>query len=296
MTNRVSLLESLLKERNIDLPPNEAPQKVNRTFSAHSEPGVDTRQTGTWERNTFNQAAQPGLEPLSPLSVSHAPSRPANWQHPCEYGPEANLDEAHAVTSPNLQLPVKKDSMLSRLLSSRGHLSFDQLSGRLRYFGPTTNCHVHSESANTLRTQKSRDQTRRVNKLIQLLPAETHHYLMELYWQYYNSVLEMLDRSCFEADWQANRGRSYSPFLHIVVLAIGYKFADKTRPDIQAISLPGRESTLHREAILMLDLELEGSGGIPSIIALILLGELEAVVGRDSTGWLYAGVGMRLVL
>ncbi|OCL04444.1 hypothetical protein AOQ84DRAFT_416253 [Glonium stellatum] len=57
-----------------------------------------------------------------------------------------------------------------------------------------------------------------------------------------------------------------------------------------------RESTLHREAKYMLDHELERPGGIPSVVALLLLGDLECQVGRDNPGWLYAGMAVRLYL
>jgi hypothetical protein len=44
----------------------------------------------------------------------------------------------------------------------------------------------------------------------------------------------------------------------------------------------------------MLDLELECPGGIPSVAALLLIGDLEVGVGRDNPGWMYAGMAMRL--
>lgn len=75
---------------------------------------------------------------------------------------------------------------------------------------------------------------------------------------------------------------------------MGYRFADKSRLDMQRIALPERESTLHREAKFMLDLELERPGGLPSIAALLVLGDLEVGVGRDNVGWMYAGMAMRL--
>lgn len=63
---------------------------------------------------------------------------------------------------------------------------------------------------------------------------------------------------------------------------------------MQRIALPDRESTLHREAKYMLDLELERPGGIPSVAALLILGDSEVGVGRDNVGWMYAGMAMRL--
>jgi hypothetical protein len=191
--------------------------------------------------------------------------------------------------------PPKKDGMVSRLLSTRGHLSFDQLSGRLRYFGPTTNCHIHSEfgsSANP--AQEQLEQNRRADKIIRSLPLETYEYLMDLFWQYYNPVIHVLHQEAFNEDREMGQSQFYSGFLHVCVLAMGFRSADKNRPDIKRISLPQMESTLHREAKYMLDHELERPGGIPSVIALLLLGDLECGVGRDNLGWLYAGMAVRL--
>ena len=70
---------------------------------------------------------------------------------------------------------------------------------------------------------------------------------------------------------------------------MGYRGADMDRDDMKKISLGNRESTLHREAKYMLDIELERPGGIPSVQALLLLSDLECGVGRDNTGWMYSG-------
>ena len=117
---------------------------------------------------------------------------------------------------------------------------------------------------------------------------------MALFWQHYNGVLHVVHEEAFNEDREAGRTQFYSGFLHICILAMGYRFADKSRPDMQRIALPDRESTLQREAKYMLDLELERPGGIPSIAALLILGDSEVGVGRDNVGWMYAGMAMRL--
>lgn len=184
--------------------------------------------------------------------------------------------------------------MVKRLLSTRGHLSFDQLSGRLRYFGPTTNCHVHSDQTGSGElSREAAEQTRRAEKAIRFLSEDTYEYLMDLFWQYYNTTLHVLHKDAFHEDRETGRTQFYSGFLHICVLAMGYRFADKSRPDMQRITLQGKESTLHREAKYMIDFELERPGGIPSVVALLLLGDLECGVGRDNVGWLYSGMAVR---
>jgi len=186
--------------------------------------------------------------------------------------------------------------MVSKLLSTTGHLSFDQLSGRLRYFGPVANCHIHSElkAQSEDANRQVLEQQRRAEKAIRSISFDTHDYLMNLFWDHYNSVLHVIHQAAFEEERESGARRFYSGFLHVCVLAMGYRFADKTRPDMIRISLPDKENTLHREAKYMLEYEIEQPGGVPSIVALLLLGDLEAGVGRDNLGWLYAGMANRL--
>ncbi|KAL4963405.1 transcription factor domain-containing protein [Aspergillus stella-maris] len=195
-----------------------------------------------------------------------------------------------------VRFDINKPSMAHRLLSARGHVSFDQLAGRQRYFGPTTNCHIYldisSESEESRR--QAIEQQRRTQRVLSALSQTAHDYLMQLFWTHYNSVIRVVHQEAFEAGKDAGGGPYYSGFLHICILAAGYRFADKQRPDMVRITLPGRESLLHREAKYMLDYEMERPGGLPSIAALLLLGDLEVGCGRDNAGWLYSGMAYRL--
>ncbi|CEL09761.1 hypothetical protein ASPCAL12891 [Aspergillus calidoustus] len=190
-----------------------------------------------------------------------------------------------------------KTSMAHRLLSTRGHVSFDQLAGQQRYFGPTTNCHIYLDiaaSSDESRRQ-AREQARRTQRVLSALPQDSQDYLLHLFWTHYNSAIRVVDQEAFEVGRDTGGGGPfYSGFLHICILAAGYRFADKQRPDMLRIALPGRESLLHREAKYMLDYEMERPGGLPSIAALLLLGDLEVGCGRDNAGWLYSGMAYRL--
>ncbi|KAJ5713990.1 uncharacterized protein N7483_011171 [Penicillium malachiteum] len=189
----------------------------------------------------------------------------------------------------------KRSSTVHKLLSTRGHLSFDQLAGRLHYFVPTTNCHVLSvtqlpeEGLRHVQTQG-----RRTQRILSTLSQNVQEYLMGLFWQYYNPVIHVIDRKAFEEGKDSGAGPFYSGFLHIYILAAGYRFADKQRPDMLSLTLPDRESMLHREAKYMLDYEMERPGGIPFIGALFLLGDPEVGCGRDNVGWLYSEMACRL--
>jgi len=287
LTDRVALLEGMLKEKGEDLPPANHPPKTRHENQRNQDNSPNRRAMN-------DQASHQNQEQSSPGSQ---PSPQDEYPYPDFEQPELNESPADSTGSPSMLPPPKKDGMVNRLLSTRGHLSFDQLNGRLRYFGPTTNCHVHSEFGNPMESaHEQSEQARRADKIIRSLPLETYDYLMGLFWQCYNPVIHVLHQEAFNEDRDMGRTQFYSGFLHVCVLAMGFRYADKDRMDIKKISLPHAqwESTMHREAKYMLDQELERPGGIPSVVALLLLGDLECGVGRDNVGWLYGGMAVRL--
>ena len=285
LTERVALLETMLKERGEEVPPTNHPPKTRHGAQRNDEPSPNYKASEG--QGNQHDGSSPGSQPSPQDNYPDF-----DQQHGYSGSPQNDTD---STGSPSMLPPPKKDGMVNRLLSTRGHLSFDQLSGRLRYFGPTTNCHVHSETLNPFdATQRLSEQARRADKIIRSLPLETYDYLMDLFWQCYNPVIHVLHQDAFHEDREMGRTQFYSGFLHVCVLAMGFRFANKDRMDIKRISLPGMESTLHREAKYMLDHELERPGGIPSVVALLLLGDLECGVGRDNLGWLYGGMAVRL--
>lgn len=298
LTDRVALLETMLKERGEELPPANHPPKTRHNAPRNGDGTSPNRKnTQSQDAENENENSSPGSQTSPQDEYIEFEQQEMNMeqQEMNIHSPRFSNGDAESTGSPSMLPPPKKDGMVNRLLSTRGHLSFDQLSGRLRYFGPTTNCHVHSESLNPFgSTQEKDEQKRRCDKIIRSLPLETYDYLMELFWQCYNPVIHVLHQEAFNEDRESGKTQFYSGFLHVCVLAMGFRFADKDRLDVKRISLPGMESTLHREAKYMLDHELERPGGIPSVVSLLLLGDLECGVGRDNLGWLYGGMAVRL--
>jgi hypothetical protein len=286
LTERVALLETMLKDQGQEPPPANHPPKTRHGNQQNEDDSPNRRATNS--QNVQHEQSSPGSQPSPQDDYIYQDFDPLEQN-------ESPLGDEESASSPSILPLPKKDGMVNRLLSTRGHLSFDQLSGRLRYFGPTTNCHVHSEIGNPMDSaQEQSEQARRADKIIRSLPLETYDYLMDLFWQCYNPVIHVLHHEAFNEDREMGRTQFYSGFLHVCVLAMGFRFAEKNRPDIGKIALPQMESTLHREAKYMLDHELERPGGIPSVVALLLLGDLECGVGRDNLGWMYGGMAVRL--
>jgi hypothetical protein len=273
LTDRVALLEGMLKETGKDLPPANYPPKT-RAEAPVSQTN-DSNQT---------QNQPPTQQNSTPRSTQDESTDGDNGYQ------NDHHDSAAMESHPPPRISgSKKEGLVHMLLSTRGHLSFDQLSGRLRFFGPASNFHIYADNDAPVDVRESPEQVRRTERIIRSLTIETHDYLMDLFWEYYNGVLHIVHKEAFNEDMQNSNNKYYSGFLHISILAMGYRFADLERDDMKKITLGNRECTLHREAKYMLDMELERPGGIPSVQAFLLLGDLECGIGRDNTGWMYAG-------
>ncbi|KAK1703732.1 fungal-specific transcription factor domain-containing protein [Colletotrichum lupini] len=288
LSDRIAMLEGMLQEKGVQPPPAVHPPKTRRENQQLSEEPREQRRFPV-KRPTAPEVPSPpdsGNDDYSVQGSDHAEN--TSTTSPCFHVP-AEEQSAFRI------LDSTQENVVHRLLSTRGNLSFDQLSGRLRFFGPTANSHVYyADTSDSSRSREPSEQIRRAERIIRTLTATTHDYLMNNFWTHYNSVLKIIHRESFESDRESQSPKFYSSFLHIAILAMGFRFADCSRDDMKRMALGNRESTLHREAKYMLDVELERPGGIPSVQALLLLGDLECGVGRDNTGWMYAGMANRL--
>ncbi|ENH72360.1 Nitrogen assimilation transcription factor nit-4 [Fusarium oxysporum f. sp. cubense race 1] len=290
LSDRISMLEGLLLEKGVVPPPATHPPKTR-----HDVQDTIATTAGNTDPSPQSDSKSPGSEDHSPpdyqnddFTTRESELATTNSREKQQAYARSNEDSPFRILDP------KQEDIIHRLLSTKGNLSFDQISGRLRFFGPTANSHVYAESTSLSYAREPPEQIRRAEKIIQSLSSETHDYLVDGFFHYYNSVIQIIDRNAFEADRMSKSSKFYSHFLHITVLAMGYRVADMERDDMRKITLSPRESSLHREAKHMLDIELERPGGISSVQALLLLGDLECGVGRDNTGWMYSGMANRL--
>lgn len=272
LSDRIMLLEGMLKKRGVVPPPACHPPRTKH----EAQNKTDGQQNA--EAHTQQQLSAQPMAPDSEHSASlGVPSPPDSANGFIKLDAElidtSMSDRNHILaglpkedSSPINILNSRQDDVFQRLLYAQGNLPSD----RLEPLEPP-------------------EQVRRAEKIMRSLNPSTYNYLMDHFWEYYNSVIPVIDRHAFEADRESRTPKFYSSFLHIAILAMGYRGCDKERDDIKLMSLGNRESTLHREAKYMLDVELERRGGVPSVQALLLLGDLECGVGRDNTGWMYAG-------
>lgn len=249
LTDRVSLLEEMLKDRGAEPPPVVYPPKTTR--GSLNMDGDHSPARGP--QPPSQQLPHPPPPPPPPPPSQPPPQQPPQQpqfaithhalvsEHSPESLPEDANDYSQRGSVPSVDgqrdrsdqdmnqgTPIddKNQGLVSRLLSTRGHLSFDQISGRLRYYGPTVNSHIYSELEvdDAKSNRENLEQARRAEKIIRTLPLETHDYLMKLFFEHYNGVLHVVHEAAFHEDRENGRTQFYSGFLHICILAMGYRF------------------------------------------------------------------------
>lgn len=291
LSNRISLLEGMLKERGVAPPPAIHPPKTRQEAQAR-------QQQEQYQTHSGAERSESSEPKLGPQSLNQPPTPPGSGDEDvimAEPEPSRNLPSSSHSSLARLIDPLllqdaepKKEAGTRHLLCTRGSYIFDQAVGRTRFFGPTANSHVYAKPIPGLSHERP-SQTQTAELLIGSLPSAAHDHLMRSFWDYYNSWQQVVDEAAFEAGRTTQDSRFYSVFLHIAMLAVGYRFADWEREDVKRITLGNRESTLHTEAKAMVQGELERPGGIPSVQALLMIADLECGIGRDTTGWMYSG-------
>lgn len=290
LSNRIALLEGMLKERGVAPPPAIHPPKTRQEAQARQQ---QEQHQSSGERSESSES-KPALtslnQPPTPPGSGDEDVTMAEPEVPRNY-PSSNHTTFTRLIDPLLLQDVepKKEAGTRHLLCTKGSYVFDQTIGRSRFFGPTANCHVHSKPPSSFALQERPGQAQRAERLITSLGPVTHDHLMRCFWDYYNSWQQVVDEAGFEAGRTAQDPKFYSLFLHVAMLAIGYRAADREREDVKRIAVENRESTLHKEAKAMLQGELERPGATPSVQALLMLADLECGIGRDATGWMYSG-------
>jgi hypothetical protein len=148
--------------------------------------------------------------------------------------------------------------------------------------------HIFSQDDSEAESPASQAVENQATQLIKQLPLDTHHYLLDLFWKNYNMVIEVVPQEPFLEGYKQGGGQYYSVFLHLIILAMGVRFADKSRSDIGKLMLSRYDSTLHNMAKQLIEPALE-SGGLSVIQGFLLLSDLDTACGKDIVGWMHGG-------
>jgi hypothetical protein len=261
-------------------------------------PSTDATHQGAGEGSLDStEQCEPGLASLhNPFSLADFTVQPQQYLN-AQISTTLNAEQREGSRSSSVDSPLAdlmhegpNKVLIDRLTSPSDPVLYDKKSGRLRHSCPIIAFHEFSAVARSRYMPSLQEKDRRVKRVLQQLSADTHDHLMECFWTHYTPVMQVVNRQFFQEDMDAGDTLAYSGFLHICILAMGYRYADCERHDIQMLALTNKESTLHREAKYMVELELEQPGGIPSVQALLILGQLESGSGRDAVGSMYAGM------
>lgn len=296
LLEHIELLKSRLKEVDGEMPS----QFQGSDFQSQMNQDVTQQLSTSWPEQ--HNSADAGLSRLvsneSALQEESAPSGQSE-NDPQNESPLSNATSTddgfnvpHAVRN---QAPSSEAGLTARsFLSQANQLKYDSTTGALRYSTPVAG---YQHSADRI-TDSQRIPSgswhiqRRLQHVIKDLDPITHEHLMSCFWYSYNNVLQVVDQIAFQQD-QDEDELHYSGFLHICCLAMGFRFADKSRHDIKALDRGSRHSSFHESVRYMVETELDNPRGLTTIQGLLILSDLECAVGRDRSGWMYAGVACR---
>ncbi|KAB8212073.1 fungal-specific transcription factor domain-containing protein [Aspergillus parasiticus] len=201
-----------------------------------------------------------------------------------------NLSDSEGVEELVTQL---SDRMGSLQIGSDGHV---------RYYGPTSHFNLlrmpTPDNLTIHRTvrQDGPDVLDRlgVNKEI---PAGFEEHLINLYFTWHNPLFQVVDREMYEParqQWRTKMEETpyYSEALTNAMCCLGAAFEPRYHPDF--ITYPRSVSDFFADrAKALLEIELD-SPTLATVQAMVVLSAHDVGCKRNSRGWLYSGMAMRL--
>lgn len=124
------------------------------------------------------------------------------------------------------------------------------------------------------------------------MSLELQDYLLDLYWNYQNTVLQVVHKEAFLNDMETGRTRYFSKLLLYCIFACAARIAD--RPDVRALALSTDDDLdeeqpyFVKKATDLMEHELKRPQ-ITTIQSLQLLSVIDCARSNDTKGWLYTG-------
>ena len=187
-------------------------------------------------------------------------------------------------------LPEIPRSLIARLCARQSHLNTDEL-GQLRFFGPTSSLHT-AESVCSSFVHWGDFTTKNDDHSNNDIPPRLQEYLLNQYWKYQHTVLQVIHKEAFLHDMRTGQCRYFSKALLYSIFACAARISDI--PDVRALTTSTAEGTdreesyLIKKATVLLEEELEHAG-ITTIQSLQLLSVIHCVRSADTKGWMESG-------
>ncbi|KAJ4243815.1 hypothetical protein NW762_014692 [Fusarium torreyae] len=170
--------------------------------------------------------------------------------------------------------------------------------GEWRFYGATSNLHLSNENfgitISDLNRRKSVQDILDTAGVGHAVDIQLVNHLVTLYFTWQNPSLRVVDQAAFEAAREefllaTNDSRLYSEFLVNSICAVGASFERCKHPELPT----PLSSFFANRAKSLLDSELERPR-LSTVQGLAILSTHEGGATRDSRGWLYSGMAMRL--
>lgn len=107
----------------------------------------------------------------------------------------------------------------------------------MHFYGPTSSLHLTEQRSSSL--LQWGPVTGGSKQGLPDLAPELQSYLLDLYWTYQHTVLQVVHKDAFLRDMQTGQTRYFSQLLLYCIYACAARISD--RPDIRALALPTDE-------------------------------------------------------
>lgn len=282
--SRIRILENLLAESKIPLTTLQLGGRRNAIKD------IKLSRTAEAKSNTDPSQQISLSDSANPSSVDAAATIPSSsTTNKLE---DTTSKELQTITSTN---PRPSWKYIQKLSGRLGHLSMTE--NGLRYFGPISNLHLLSSIVWT--RQPCIDLESKGRKAIEDACIEYNYdpntldHLLNLYWTWHHPFLAVTDKTLFlrDMDLYENKGvrnpsavKFYSPLLLNAMLSLASLLDDSYNGHLY-----------HIKARILLDIEIENPQ-ITTVQAAALMGLYEMVCDRDTRGFIYSGIAMRMAV
>ena len=185
----------------------------------------------------------------------------------------------------------ESDNIISRLCGRQWKLNSDE-EGQFKYFGPTSSLHLTESVSSSLLAQGFPRSASENTPFDQMIDNETHLHLLDRYWTYQHTILQVFDREEFLEGLKTRQGKYYSKALLYTIYACAARISD--RPALRDMVVPSQDDLSPNEPYLvataakLIDQELERPR-LTSIQALLLMSVIYSSLSKDTKGWLSTG-------
>lgn len=244
--------------------------------------------------DTVSQALSP-TEDTQPLQKVSSNISSGNVDHgPALLQLDPVLEQAVAPTmSGNMHTFVpdvfQQDTgrLTPRSEKDSARLDVDEHSSQPRFYGPTSQRHLHRQSVSEA-PEIDNVLSNLHNNAVNIDSGPVRSRLFQTFWTAQPLSQALVDQEMFEQGRSSGiRSQFYSAFLENIVLANATRMS--TSPDIRALGPKFAE-----KATAQIVDELQDPA-IATIQGFLLLSDFEATRGRDRLGYLYCGIGCRMI-